>query len=343
MCPANFHQKIDDYARVLLREKCLLDPTLSAQDIEMIVNLLKGINILFVTALGIVGNIIVLMNFVYTLWRGAQKKSIHLILIHLGFTDTILLLSKGLPKTIAAFSLRNFLDDTGCKMVVFLERMAQGLSICASSLLTVIQAISISPNASKWKRFKPRSAWHIFPFFSFFWILNSSLCINLLNSITSKSLNISQPNMTYRNCYFLQDGQKIRWVFLALMVLRDAVFQGIMAVASGYIVFLLHKHHQRVLHLHNSKCLYKTPPEMKAAQSVLLLMSSFLFFYWIDCVLSIFLSFSLKNHFMLNMREFLTLGYAIFSPFVLIHRDGHLAEDLHAQWKRKKLRKCFFP
>ncbi|XP_048205246.1 putative vomeronasal receptor-like protein 4 [Perognathus longimembris pacificus] len=305
----------------------------------MVFNSIKGIIFLFETVFGIAGNILVCVNYMWCFQKPTEKKSIYPILIHLAFTNIITLLSKGMPKTIVAFGMRNILDDISCKMVVFLERASQGLSICTTSHLTVIQAISISPNASKWNRFKPRSAWHIVPFFSFFWILNSLLCINLLYSIRSKSLNISQPNNTY-NCYFRPDNLIMNWIFLMLMVLRDAVFQGIMGAASGYMVFLLHKHHQRVVYLHHSKILYKTPPEIRAAKSVLLLMFCFLFFYWIDCVLSVLLSFSLQNNFMLNIREFLTLGFAIFSPVVLIHRDGHLAEDLQAQWKRKTLRKC---
>lgn len=72
--------------------------------------------------------------------------------------------------------------------------------------------------------------------------------------------------------------QKIKWIFLIHVVLRDAVFQGAMGGASGYMVFLLHKHHQHVLYLQNSKLLYRTPPELRAAQSVLLLMLCFLLF-----------------------------------------------------------------
>ncbi|XP_012886626.1 PREDICTED: putative vomeronasal receptor-like protein 4 [Dipodomys ordii] len=309
----------------------------------MVLKSIKGIIFLFETAFGIVGNILVSVNYMWCFQKPTEKKYIYPILIHLALANIITLLSKGMPKTIAAFGMQNFLDDIGCKMIAFLERMAHGLSVCTSSHLTVIQAISVSPNASKWKRFKPRSAWHIFPFIFFFWILNSLVCINLLYSVTSKSLNISQPNNTYYSCYFLPDNLIRRWIFLTFMVLRDAVFQGIMGAASGYMVFLLYKHHQRVLYLHNSKFLYKTPPEMKAAESVLLLMFCFLFFYWIDCLLSVFLSFSLKNNFMLNTREFLTLGYAIFSPVVLIHRDGHLGKDLYAQWKRKTWRACLSP
>ena len=133
--------------------------------------------------------------------------------------------------------------------------------------------------------------------------------------------------------------QKIKWIFLIHVVLRDAVFQGAMGGASGYMVFLLHKHHQHVLYLQNSKLLYRTPPELRAAQSVLLLMLCFVFFYWTDCAFSIILSLSSRdNTLMANTLEFVTLGYATFSPLVLIHRDGLLVERWHVQWE--KLRKC---
>ena len=128
----------------------------------------------------------------------------------------------------------------------------------------------------------------------------------------------------------MQESQKTKWIVLSLMVLRDAVFQGAMGAASGYMVLLLHKHHQHVLYLQNSKLLYRTPPELRAAQSVLLLMLCFVFFYWADCAFSLFLSLSLaKNSLMINIQEFITLGYATFSPVVLIHRDKLLPECWH--------------
>ena len=96
--------------------------------------------------------------------------------------------------------------------------------------------------------------------------------------------------------------QKIKWIVLPLMVLRDAVFQGAMGGASGYMVFLLHKHHQHVLYLQNSKLLYRTPPELRAAQSVLLLMLCFVFFYWAEYSFSLIVCISLvENSFTINI------------------------------------------
>ncbi|XP_028735693.1 vomeronasal type-1 receptor 4-like [Peromyscus leucopus] len=305
----------------------------------MVLKFITEIVFLFTTVLGTLGNISVSVNYMFSWWGGPEKKPIHLILIHLAFTNIIILLAKGLPKTIAAFGLRNFLNDIGCKILIYLERVARGLSICTSSLLTVVQAIIISPRASGWRRLRPKSSCHILPFFSFFWILNALISMNLIHSITSINLNISQFKNDYNYCYFMLENKKTKWLVLPLMVLRDAVFQGAMGGASGYMVSLLHKHHQHVLYLQKAKLLYRTPPELRAAQSVLLLMLCFVFFYWTDCAFSLFLSLSSGNNpEIIIIREFMVLGYAVFSPLVLIHRDGLLAECWHAQWK--KLRKC---
>ncbi|KAM5298413.1 vomeronasal type-1 receptor 3-like [Ctenodactylus gundi] len=255
-----------------------------------------------------------------------EKKPIHLILIHVTFTNILTLLSKGVPKTMDDFGMKNFLGDIGCK-IFYLERVTRGLTICTTALLTVVQAITMSPRHSWWRRFKPASAWHILPWLLFFWMLNSLISMNLLHYILSKSTNTSETSKSENYCYFPPSFQKMNWVFLAFMVIRDAVFQCAMCGASGYIIFLLHKHHQHVLRLQKSNVLYRTPPEIKAAQSVLILMLCFLFFYWIDCIMSLYLMFYLRHAFFtVNLQQFLTLGYAIISPFVLIHRDGYLSE-----------------
>ncbi|XP_005372151.2 putative vomeronasal receptor-like protein 4 [Microtus ochrogaster] len=300
----------------------------------MFLKFIKEIIFFFMTVLGMLGNISVSVNYMITWWGGPEKKPIHLILIHLAFANFLILFSNGVPNIVVTLDLRNFLDDIVCKILINLQRVARGVSICTSSLLTVVQAIIISPRASGWRRLRPQSAWHILPFFSFFWILNALISVNLIHSITSVSLNISQFKSEDNYCYFMQESQKTKWIVLSLMVLRDAVFQGAMGAASGYMV-LLHKHHQHVLYLQNSKLLYRTPPELRAAQSVLLLMLCFVFFYWTDCAFSLIISIYLANKSVMgNIQKFLVLGYATFSPIVLIQRDGLLPECWHAQWEK---------
>ncbi|XP_005399058.1 PREDICTED: vomeronasal type-1 receptor 4-like [Chinchilla lanigera] len=303
-------------------------------------NFVKGVIFFFLTGLGMTGNIFVFMNCTCFI-GGTKMKSTHFILTHLVFTNIILLLSKGIPRTIAAFGFRNFLSDTGCKVVVYLGRVAQGLSICTSSLLTVVQAITMSPRHSAWRRAQPRSAWHVLPLLLSLWGLNAMVSMNLLYIVSSSNMTSSQISKSDVYCDFLPKSQKVNWIFLTLLALRDTVFQGLMGGASVYLVTLLHKHHQRVLHLQKSKVVCKTPHEIKAAQSVLLLMLCFLFFYWTDCFTSLYLAFSFKSDSItINLQEFLTFGYAILSPFVLIHRDGFQAKCWHALQGGKTLRNC---
>ncbi|XP_028632077.1 vomeronasal type-1 receptor 4-like [Grammomys surdaster] len=298
--------------------------------LKIVLNISEITVFLLLTGLGTVANVSIFVNYICT-FIGSRKKSIHLILIHLTLTNIIVLFSKVMPMTIAALGSRHFLGYIGCRIIVFLERMARGLSICTSSLLTVVQAVIMIPRVSWWGKLRLRSAWHVLLSLFFFWILNSLISMNLLLSIRDTATDTLQLSKHSKYCYLKKESQKRNNVFLILMVLRDAVCQGAMGGASGYMVFLLHKHHQHVLYLQNSKHLYRTPPELRAAQSVLLLMLCFVFFYWTDCVVSLYLSSSLKNDSLtIHFQEFLTTGYAVISPFLLIHRDGHLAEYCHA-------------
>ncbi|XP_059035355.1 putative vomeronasal receptor-like protein 4 [Mustela lutreola] len=293
--------------------------------------IIKRTIFLFVIGPGIVGNVFVAVNYMYIFFWDTKKKSTHLILIHLAFTNIINLFSKGMLKTIDTFGLRNFPDDVGCKFFVYLERVARGLSISTTSFLTVVQAITISPRASARATFKPASTWYILPFFPFLWILNSLVSMNLLYYMKNiNSLNRSQVGQRGSYCYFLPANQTMKWVFLILMTLRDILFLSLMGWASVYMVCVLHRHHQHARYLQKSKVLYHKPPEIRAAHSVLLLMLCFLFFYWTDCILSLYLnSFFNGKSLILFILEILTLGYTTVSPFVLIHRDAHLAKCWH--------------
>ncbi|XP_069879409.1 vomeronasal type-1 receptor 3-like [Dipodomys merriami] len=298
----------------------------------MVWKFLRPLLYVILTGLGLLGNIFVFVNYMCSLGGGNEKKSVQLILISVVLTNIILLLSKGLPWTIAALGLKTCLSVLACTIIIYLERLSRGLSICTSSLLTVVQASTISPRSSVWKRLKPRSAWHILPVLLFFWILNSFISMSLLNVIIITSMNTSFFIKTDLYCFTVPRSQKINHIFLTFMAVRDAVSLGIMAVASGYMVFLLYKHHQHVLYLQNSKLLYKTPPEMKAAQRVLQLMLCFLFFYLTDCWLSVYLIVAPDPVFILaHVQEFVTLGFAFLSPFLLIHRNGYLSECWQAR------------
>jgi hypothetical protein len=66
---------------------------------------------------------------------------------------------------------------------------------------------------------------------------------------------------------------------------------------------------------------------------------SFLFL-WMDCFISVFFIFSSENDFLTVCDPvFLILDNKILSPFVLMHRYGHVAKCWHAQWERSDTEK----
>ncbi|KAM4834533.1 putative vomeronasal receptor-like protein 4 [Thomomys bottae] len=278
---------------------------------------------------GIVGNAFLFVRHVHVFVAGPHKKPIDLILIHLTFSNAIIICSSGLRDIATIFDFRNFVDNIGCKLLIYLGRVARGLSICTTCLLSMVQAITVSPRTAHWRKLKPQTAWQVLPYLLLFWVLNSLISSNLLHYITAvNSMNGSGHVMYIDYCYMLPSMQIVRWLFLSLMALRDVIFQSLMGWSSGYMAFYLYKHHKRVLYLHSSKYVNNSSPEIRATLSTLILMACFLVFYWADFMFSFYMGSTLRNDLIiLNIKTFLGLGYAVLSPLVLINRDVHIAKS----------------
>ena len=106
---------------------------------------------------GILGNFYFLYQNVIIHLKGYRLKSLDLILRHLIFASTLVLLSKGLPHTMAAFGLKHFLSDFGCKLVSYVHSVATAVSFSTTCLLSILQAIMISPRNSTWTNLKVKA------------------------------------------------------------------------------------------------------------------------------------------------------------------------------------------
>ncbi|XP_006998751.1 putative vomeronasal receptor-like protein 4 [Peromyscus maniculatus bairdii] len=296
-------------------------------------NITQAIVFLSLAGPGIVGNIIVFLRYLYMFALGAEKKPINLILTHLAFSNMIIICTTGVTDIATLFYFRNFLGDIGCKAMVYLARMARGLSICTTCLLSLVQALTISPGTTIWRKLKPQTSWQVLPFLLLFWIVNVLISSNLLCYIKAGGdSNMSTPGTYIGHCYMLPSRNIIMWLFLSLMTLRDVTFQSLMGWSSGSMALRLYKHQKRVLYLHSSRSENNSPPEIRATWSILILMSCFLFFYWVDFILSFHTGFTVTHSSLsLNIKTFLELGYAGFSPYVLISRDIRVPNVLHAQ------------
>ncbi|XP_021071657.1 putative vomeronasal receptor-like protein 4 [Mus pahari] len=287
-------------------------------------DLIQSMIFLSLTGLGVLGNNILFVRHLYTFIIGPDKKNLDVIVIHLAFVNTIIIYCIGVRNIVTIFYTRNFLGDVGCKTIIYLERVARGLSICTTCLLSMVQAVTISPRTTLWRKFKPQTAWHVLAFLLFFWIFNSLISSNLLHYITAgNSMNGSEVAMFTGYCYMLPSKHTVKWLFLSLMALRDVIFQGLMSWSSGSMALHLYKHHVRVLYLHSSRSANNSRPEIRATQIVLALMACFLLFYWADFIFSFYTGSTVTHDStILNIKAFLVLSYAGLSPFVLIIKDA---------------------
>ncbi|XP_050999160.1 putative vomeronasal receptor-like protein 4 [Acomys russatus] len=292
----------------------------------------RAIVFLSLAGLGIVGNTLVFVRQLYMVALGAEKKPVDLIFIHLAFCNVIIICSVGIRDMGTMFYFSNFLGDIGCKAVVYLARMARGLSICTTCLLSVVQALTISSRTTIWRKLKPQTSWQVLPFLLLFWIVNLLISSNLLCYIkASAELNKSVAGTFTGHCYMLPSRHIIKWLFLSLMTLRDAIFQSLMGWSSGSTALHLYKHHQHVLYLHSSRFANNSPPEIRATWSVLILMACFIFFYWVDFIFSFYTGFTVTNDsIVLSIKTVLDIAYASFSPYVLIIRDVRVPNILQA-------------
>ncbi|XP_068946941.1 vomeronasal type-1 receptor 1-like [Petaurus breviceps papuanus] len=276
---------------------------------------------------GILGNSLLFCFYSINLKSGYRKRSIDPFLIHLGFVNTMMLLFRGIPKVIEIWGWANFLDDIGCKLVTYLQRVSRGLSLCSVSLLSVFQVITISPNSPMWALFNVRSHKCFSPSCLFCWVINLLMDVFVpLNIIGPRnSTNEGRKNLGY--CFIDMDAMSPLKVYI-WKSLFDSLFVGVMACSSVYMVAFLCRHRQQVVYIHSNNLLPRVSPEIRATKAILLLVSTFVFFNTLSGPFILYVQHpngtsSWADH----VTVFLSMSFQSISPFVLIISDTQIQKS----------------
>ncbi|XP_038598499.1 vomeronasal type-1 receptor 4-like [Tachyglossus aculeatus] len=281
--------------------------------------------------IGLLGNSILLVLYVSIFIHSPHwMKPTDLILTHLTVANTVTLLTQAAPGMVMAFGWKNIMDVLGCQIVMYMRRVARGLSICTTCLLSVFQAITISPSNSWWAQIKPVAPKFILPSFPFFWVLCLLLDINTLIAVKStKNTTTISIGDNRKSCPSLFSARSSNaMVFIGMLTLRDVVFVSLMSWSSGYMVMVLYQHRKRVRHIHSGGLSPKSSPESRATQTILLLVSCFVSFYCINSSL-VFLTYMMKDTLKLyDPGIFLSSGFTFLCPLVLINSDPRLRRFL---------------
>ncbi|XP_007955421.1 vomeronasal type-1 receptor 4-like [Orycteropus afer afer] len=288
------------------------------------------------TVVGILGNFYLLYHYTFFYFTGRRLKSTDLILRHLVTANSLVILSKGIPQTIAAFGWKDFLDDSGCKLLFYVHRVARGVSIGSTCLLSVFQAVTIGPRSSRWAELKLKAPKYIGFSIVLCWVLYMLVNIMFLRNMTSNRRN---KNITvgrvYGYCSSVLHDEITSSLNAALLVFPDVVCLGLMMWASSSMILILYRHKQRVQHIHRNNFSYRSSPETRATVTILLLMSTFVSFYTLSCIFQSFLAVLDDPGWMLvNIAALITGGFPTVSPFLLMTQDSS-AFMLCCAWIRK--------
>nr|XP_004672785.3 vomeronasal type-1 receptor 4-like [Jaculus jaculus] len=274
------------------------------------------------TALRVLGNCACLGYFVLTDFSGRWGKPTDLIVKHLTWANFMVLLFNGIPQTMAAFAMSYFLDDILCKLIFYFHRVARGVSLGSTSLLSVFQVITISPRNSKWGKLKVRTPKVIAFFLGLCWAMQ--LLINACNPMIVTDILGTKNSTGFRNvvyCAIVDIPSLTRILYSIVFASIDVVCLGIMTWASGSMVLMLTKHKQRVQHTHSSLS-PQSSPEARATQSILSLVSSFVFFYMISAILGLCYSFfDVTGRWLVNASVAMSACFPAFCPFLLVSQD----------------------
>ncbi|XP_043828109.1 vomeronasal type-1 receptor 4-like [Dromiciops gliroides] len=269
--------------------------------------------------IGVFGNGLLFYIYTSNIISPQRIKSIYVIFINLAFSNIVMIFSRGLPWAIHYCIKKIFLSDIGCKIIVYLQRVSRGISLCITCLMSVFQAITISSGGPILAELKVRAQKCIVPSCVFIWVLNL-LIDGVVPLLVTGIRNNTNSNLN-RNIG-LCSIEKYAMTTLKLLIwksLYDTVFVGLMAITTGYMVLILYRHHCQVKHIHNTSLAPSSSTETRATKVIIFLMSIFVCSYSVSSIFVIVMDNSKNiNPRMLHISVVFASFYPTISPFLLI-------------------------
>uniref|UniRef100_A0A8C9UST2 Vomeronasal type-1 receptor n=1 Tax=Spermophilus dauricus TaxID=99837 RepID=A0A8C9UST2_SPEDA len=240
-----------------------------------------------VIGVGVMANALLLLVHISLHISGNRPKPTDLPIGLLALNHLAILLIKGFIASDIFIPQGGRWDDLTFKLLIYLYRLMRGFSICTSCLLSVLQALTLSPRGSPLAKFKPRSPQDSLRPLLFLCVLYMSISSHLLVS------TVATPNWTSGDLMYATDSCSVwpirYWIWQmvsTLFTFREVFLMGLMAASSGYMVALLCRHKRQCQHLHSTSLSPRASPELRATRTILLLMGLFVLMYFVDCVFS---------------------------------------------------------
>ncbi|KAL1768206.1 vomeronasal receptor 4, partial [Sigmodon hispidus] len=282
----------------------------------------------FQSGLGIVANMFLLLFYTFIM-LGHRPKTTDMISCQLTFIHLVMVLTGGDIWLTDIFESLNIENDFKCKITIYISRLMRGLSICITCLLSVFQAVTISPNTSLLAKYKHKLKKFTVYAFLFIWSFNLSFSSNQIFYVGAFT-NMSETNqMTVtKYCSLFPMNYIIRGLILAVTTSRDVFLVGVMLSTSAYMVIILCRHQRQCKHLHNISHL-RASPEKRATQAILVLVLFFVVMYWMDFIISsTAVLLWMYDPVILIVQKFVVNAYPTVTPLVQISSDMRIINIL---------------
>ncbi|XP_005414469.1 PREDICTED: vomeronasal type-1 receptor 4-like [Chinchilla lanigera] len=287
-------------------------------------HLVMGIFFFSQTTVGILGNWSLLFHYFFSVYTGKNLTPTDQIITHLTFANSLAIMSRGIPQTMRQFGSKYLLDDTGCKLTLYLNRISRGISLNTTCLLSCFQALTISPRSGKWVAWKHRTTKYISPCCSLGWLIHLLLNIMITMRVTGYPNSENFTNrFHYGFCSGFVSGTITTPLYVSLLCCTDGLCLGLMAWASGSMVSILYGHKRQVRYIHSAHRSPRVSPEARATQTILLLVCTFVTCYSLSSTLVVYVTFFENPRlWVINIFAFLETCFPMFCPFVLINNNS---------------------
>ncbi|XP_052616384.1 vomeronasal type-1 receptor 4-like [Peromyscus californicus insignis] len=299
-----------------------------------------AMRILFLSKIstGILGNSSLIFYYLLLYCRECTLKPTDLILMHLMAANAFIILSAGVPQTMAVWGFKHFLDDFGCTLLLYIQAFVRSVSIGIICLLSVFQALTISPRKSCWKDQKVKVEKNVGCHIFLLWVMY--MLIRFI-PIAYTFVNRNSKNVTRRRdfayCSIVVQYEISEYLYAALVVLPEVFFSVLMAWSSGSMIVILYRHKQRVQHIRSTHGSSRNSPESRVTQNILILVSTFLAFYTFFSILRGFISLLYyQNWWLININRLTSLCFPSFVPFFLMYHYSIVSKHCLVWIRNKK-------
>ena len=186
--------------------------------------------------IGISGNSFLLLFHILKFIHGHRSRLSDLPIGLLSLIYLLMLLVMAFIATDIFISWRGW-DDIICKFLVYLYRVLRGLSLCTTSMLSVLQAIILSPRSSCLAKLKHKYPHHISCAIIFLSVLYMLISSHILLSITATP-NLTMNDFIYvtQSCSILPLSYLMRSIFTTLLAIRNIFLISLMVLSTWYMV-----------------------------------------------------------------------------------------------------------